>query len=313
VPAEQGAYVVGLAAGLASLLMMAWLIGRLTARDEARAALLLLQLMPVAFIFRVRANHEYPMLACLLLALIALVRVADRRPLWQGVALAGVALVAGLFIKGVFVLKILLAIGVWIAVNPTGQPGARWRQAAAAAVAVLLMVAAGVAYDAAYRAATGEGFWISYWARQMGPLAEIGPVDMALATLRNVLFYVSRLLWHPAPWTAALVVAAWRARGDWTAAWSRLPGPARRGLLFALTFAALAVLMLSPAARYAERYAFSATYAVACAGVVATGRVWPAIAARLRRWDAAVPGLPAFLWLGLALLRLGAGAWLPRL
>ena len=102
IPAAQGAYVVGAFAGLASVLMMAWLIGRVATRDEARGALVLLQLMPVAFIFRMRANHEYPMLVCLLLALIGLVRVAEARSSW-GTALVALGLTAGLFIKGVFV------------------------------------------------------------------------------------------------------------------------------------------------------------------------------------------------------------------
>ena len=50
VPAAQGAYVIGVGAGLVSLLLMAGLIRKLTDREDGRAALILLQLMPVAFI-----------------------------------------------------------------------------------------------------------------------------------------------------------------------------------------------------------------------------------------------------------------------
>ena len=81
-PAVQGAYVVGVAAGLASLLMMASLIRTFASRDDARAALVLLQLMPVAFIFRIRANHEYPMLVCLLITIAGLVWASRGRPMW---------------------------------------------------------------------------------------------------------------------------------------------------------------------------------------------------------------------------------------
>ena len=69
-PAVQAAYVVGIGAGLACLLLhrRTGRAGQL-ARD-GRLALVLLQLMPVAFIFRIRANHEYPMLLCLLVLLL---------------------------------------------------------------------------------------------------------------------------------------------------------------------------------------------------------------------------------------------------
>jgi 4-amino-4-deoxy-L-arabinose transferase-like glycosyltransferase len=40
----------------------------------------LLQLMPVAFIFRIRANHEYPILVCLLLSLLGLAWIGEKRP-----------------------------------------------------------------------------------------------------------------------------------------------------------------------------------------------------------------------------------------
>ena len=103
VPAAQGAYVIGIGAGLASLLLMASLIRRVTTRDEARAALVLLQLMPVAFIFRIRANHEYPILVCLLLALLGLAWIGERRPWWMGALAVAAGLAGGLLIKGVFV------------------------------------------------------------------------------------------------------------------------------------------------------------------------------------------------------------------
>jgi hypothetical protein len=53
------------------------------ARRSARRPRLL-QLMPVAFIFRIRANHEYPILVCLLLALLGLAWIGERRAWWMG-------------------------------------------------------------------------------------------------------------------------------------------------------------------------------------------------------------------------------------
>lgn len=316
IPAEQGAYVVGAAAGLASILMIAALVSRLTSREHGRAALVLLQLMPVAFIFRIRANHEYPMLACLLLAILGLECIRRDR-IVRAIALTAIGVTAGLMIKGVFVVLILAGAGVWIAVNPFGGSGIRLRQARVGAAALALMVLAAFIYDVLYRTATGVTFWQPYWERQLGPLTIVTPVEGASALAGHILFYVSRLLWHPAPWSFALVIAAWRARHSATRVVDRLTAmassPAGRGLLFVLGFATLSVLILSPSSRFAERYAFSATYAVAAAGTVVAGLVWPRLAATLRRLDAGIPALPALVWTVLMVLRLVAGPVLPRL
>jgi hypothetical protein len=94
--------------------------------------------------------------------------------------------------------------------------------------------------------------------------------------------------------------------------WRALADTERRGLIFAVTFAVAAIAMLSPSSRFAERYAFSATYAVATAGVVVALRDWPWLARGLGRLDTAVPALPAVVWFLLMLLRLVSGAMLPR-
>jgi 4-amino-4-deoxy-L-arabinose transferase-like glycosyltransferase len=327
VPAVQGAYVVGVAAGLVSLLLMSGLIRRFTARADGRIALVLLQLMPVAFVFRIRANHEYPMLVCLLVALHGLV-AASSRSIWVAALLVSLGLAGGLIIKGVFVVKILLGIALWIAINPTGHAGARRRSAIAAAIGTAAMIAVAVGYERIHYAATLEPFWSMYWQRQLGPLTEVGGLDVILTSSRNLLFYLSRLLWHPAPWSLALVVAGWRMRSSvrpstWLRptpaavagreTWRAIPADARQGLMFTLAFAVLAILLVSPATRYAERYAFPSSHAIACAGVVAARHLWPAVADVVLRLDRRIPAFPALVWLALALLRLVAGSVLPRI
>jgi 4-amino-4-deoxy-L-arabinose transferase-like glycosyltransferase len=312
VPAVQGAYVAGVAAGLASLLLMAGLIRRFTVRDDARIALVLLQLMPVAFVFRIRANHEYPMLVCLLVALHGLV-AASSRSMWLAALLISLGLAGGLIIKGVFVAKILLAIALWIAINPTGQAGARRRSAIAAAIGTAVMIAVAIAYDQIHYASTREPFWSMYWQRQLGPLTEVGGLDVVVTSVRNLLFYLSRLAWHPAPWSLALAIVVWRMRANLRESWRAIPAPGRQGLLFAIAFAVLAILLVSPSSRYAERYAFPSSHALACAGVVAARRVWPAVAEVVLRLDRRIPAFPALVWLALVLLRLVAGSVLPRI
>jgi len=114
VPGIQAAYVVGAGASLLALWLAGRLIQRVSSAAEARAAMTLVQFVPLAFIFRVRANHEYPMLVCLLLALIAIDR-ARQSVVW-GVPLA-IALSSALVIKGVFAGLVFGGVGLWMAAD----------------------------------------------------------------------------------------------------------------------------------------------------------------------------------------------------
>lgn len=310
IPAAQAAYITGIGAALAALVLIASIVARLTSRAEGRAALVLLQLMPVAFIFRVRANHEYPMLLALALTLAGLAGVA-RSWRWAGLVAAGLTL--GLLVKGVFVVMPLGAAALWVLINPTAEANARRRGLAAIAIALVTMAAVAALYDWHYARVTGDGFWRAYWARQLGPLQIATPGEGGSTLLQNVGFYLSRLLWHPAPWSFAIVWAAWMERRRLTDAWTLIPAPARRGLLFALGFAAMAVVVLAPSSRFAERYVFSGTYAVGTLGAVLAWRYWPRVRAAIARADAALPALPAMLWFVLMMLRLGVGPALPRI
>ncbi len=165
VPAEQAPYIFGMSAGLAALLLTASLAARLTSRDDGRALLVLLQLTPMAFVFRIRDNHEYPMLVCLLISLIGLDGVSRS---WRWVMLVAMGFVGGLLIKGVFVVLVLMGAAWWILFNPTN--GSRTRQAVACGIALACMAVAGLAYDAWYVRETGSAFWSVYWQRQLGPM-----------------------------------------------------------------------------------------------------------------------------------------------
>ena len=119
-----------------------------------------------------------------------------------------------------------------------------------------------------------------YWRRQLGPLSILTPLEGASTLVTHVLFYISRVIWHPAPWSLALVVTLWRFRSRITPRFLAGADTRQRGAAFAVIFAVLAILALSPASRLAERYAFAATFAVACAGAVAALHEWPAVSAR---------------------------------
>jgi 4-amino-4-deoxy-L-arabinose transferase-like glycosyltransferase len=305
-PPEQAAYVVGVAAGLLSLLLLATIISELTSARDARAALILLQFMPLAFLFRIRANHEYPMLACLLLTILGLQRV--RRSRWWMSAVA-LGLVGGLLIKGVFVSLIVLAAGLWVVVGLAGDGRERRRAWIAMAAGVTAMAATAVIWDAAYVTATGQTFWTAYWTRQLGSVIVASHPGDLLGFAARGGFYVVRLLWHPAPWSLALIWIAWRH----PAAVRGLSPTARRALLFTVLFAGVALILLSVPSRFAERYAFSPAFVLGALGAVVASRHWSRLGAALARADARVPMLPAILWTLLAVSRLVLGPVLPRI
>lgn len=311
VPASQAAYIVGLAAGLASILLIAWLVARLAGPADGRVLLILLQFIPMAFIFRIRSNHEYPMLVCLLVALIGI--DAARRS-WRWTWVTPLALCVAVLVKGAFVAIPLLAVGWWLVLDPRRVKGSAARAVTAVVASVAAVFLMSWAYEVAYRQVTGESFWGGYWARQLGPLKLGGTtVRDESVVLHHLGFYALRLLWHPAPWTLALVAVALRARRSWRTQWNSLPEPGRRGVMFVLAFAASTVLMLAPASRYAERYLFSPNYALAALGIVVSLHTWPRLRELVAEADRRVPALPVLCWTVLVLARLLTGQFLPRI
>jgi hypothetical protein len=224
------------------------------------------------------------------------------------------ALTGALLVMCVFIVLIFLAAGLWVLINPTRAPGSLARPVLATMVSCVAMAAVALAYDAAYLRVTGETFWLPYWRRQLGPLEIATPIDGASTIVDHVLF-----LSEP-PGVARGTVEP-GARRDRLAAAPRTgrrvvrPGvdPVRRGALFALAFTLLAVAILTPSSRFAERYAFSPTYAIGTLGAVAAWRSWPALTRFIERCERVVPALPAALWCALMLARLIVGPFLPRI
>jgi hypothetical protein len=218
-----------------------------------------------------------------------------------------------LLIKGVFVALIIIGAGWWALVNPRRVEGSIVRPIVAGAVSVAVLAAVALGYDAWYQHITGEEYWRPYWDVQLGQVSVSTPVDGGSTLLQHIGFYLVRLAWHPAPWSLALIAAAWRYRTSLAVTWRAIPAPARGGLVFALGYAALLILTLSPSSRVAERYIFSATYAIATAGIVVACRSFNGLSQTLAKFDRRVPALPALLWFALIIIRLGIGPWMTRI
>jgi 4-amino-4-deoxy-L-arabinose transferase-like glycosyltransferase len=212
-PAEQAAYAVNGFFQILSFALMAAIGVAVMAPRDARALAWVLQLLPIAFVFRVRANQEYTMLAGLLLALYATER-ARRQPAWVVGMIAGFAWV--LFVKGVFAFMVPLVCGVWLIARTASRDEAR--RSWPVFLGVLAMPAVGallaVAYDAAYVQVTGGSFLAAYRARQVPEGALTGgsaPVRVAY----QLLWYAGRVIWYAFPWSLAAMLLAWRHREGW--------------------------------------------------------------------------------------------------
>ena len=297
-PAPQAAYAVNAVYQVLTIVLLQRLAATLVPGLESRALGWLVQLLPIAFTFRIRANHEQAVLLCLVAALYGTER-ARSRPRWALLAVA--ALVGLLLVKGVLAVFGPVLCALWLLGRRATAPGApppdraAWAGLAAGVVAMGLTA---VLYEQLYRQATGEPFWSFYLARQLG-VAAAGAGSGLAAKLYNLAWYLSRVLWFPFPWSLALAIAAWHARrlrsrlGPASNV-GRLDAGALAGGLFAVVTVLLYVGLFSLSDRRADRYIFPVYYAVGAAGGVAALRAVPRLARLARTLDR--PWFPAAVW-----------------
>ncbi|HXY41431.1 MAG TPA: hypothetical protein VEQ10_17275 [Vicinamibacteria bacterium] len=307
-PAEQAAYATNALYQVLSLVMLQRLAASVADGVAARALGWLLQLVPIAFTFRIRANQEQAVLMCLLAALLGL-ELSRRRRGWAVLSAAGLS---GLvLVKGLFALLGPAVCVLWLLARRSDAPPEE-RAGGRAWLALGLGTAAGLAvaggYEAWYRDVTGEPFWAPYLGRQLGVAAATAPAA-ALASAStlarkayNLVWYLGRVLWFALPWSIVLLVAAirWAAPGQRPAA-----ARARSGAIFAILTVLLYLLVFSAFDRRADRYLFPAYYAAAAAGAVLALRAssrFRRLASRLDR-----PWVPATVWLVTFLLHVAGG------
>ena len=291
-PPEQAAYAMNAVYQVLGIVLLQRLAATRVPDLEARALGWLIQLLPIAFTFRIRANQEAAVLLCLLAALYGTERVRER-PRFAVLTAAG--LVGLLLVKGIFAgfgpaLCVLWLASRRVATGERGGDRAAW---AGIAAGVLAMAVAAAVYELLYRQASGEPFWSFYVARQLGVAAATTDASSPIGGwIYNLVWYLGRVLWFPFPWSLALALALWRAsRG------SREGGAdaaARAGALFAIAAGALYVGLFCFSDRRADRYIFPVYYAVGAAGIVAALRGIPSLRKLVTRLDR--PWLPAAMW-----------------
>jgi hypothetical protein len=298
-PPVQASFVITLAAQVASLLMLVALASRLVPPHAARSLAWTLQLLPIAFVFRIRANQEYLLLAGLLLAIVGSDR-ARRHPAWLLAALCGY--VYALLVKGVFAFLAPICAALWMVAS--GQKSSEHRSVAWAGIALMIVVTPMVAweYERLYVEATGQSF-LEYY---LGPRIALeggtmtGSLPLPLDKIWNAVWYLGRVAWYAAPWSLVLA-SPWLIRGK-----ASVDGR-RRWIFFCGTAALVTVLLVALRDTKADRYVFPAYFFAAAGGTVLASSRWQ----RVEKWTVALdrswPWGPVALWFGLFLSRLVLG------
>ena len=302
-PPGQAAYLANALYQLLSIVLICRLAATFVVGLESRALGLFVQLLPIAFTLRVRANHEQAVLLCLLVALHGAER-SRRRPIFAlGMA---TGLVGLLLVKGVFVALGFLACALWIFVRRGAEDGSSRTALAGLAGAAAAVGATAWLYELWYRTQTGEPFWSFNLARQLGVAAASRSAAPLLEKAYNLVWYGGRIVWFAFPWS--LVLAAWlvsrRARSA-----TSCTGASRDGLAFVLLLTALFLGAFGLSDRRADRYLFPVYYAVGAAGAVIALRTWPRLRAWVERFDRWHPWPTVILWVLTFVLHF-AGGWL---
>jgi 4-amino-4-deoxy-L-arabinose transferase-like glycosyltransferase len=315
-PAEQAAYAVNVLYQAASLCLLVLVARVLVEPEEARALAWLLQLLPIAFVFRIRANQEYALLAGLLLAVYSTER-ARSRPIWTLGMTAGFCGV--LLVKGVFALSVPVTCAVWLVARTGQKSGARSAWPAWGAIGLMPLVGALCAwgYDAAYLRVTGRSFLAIYRVRQVGPDAMASSASWWRVPYTAV-WYLGRIVWYAFPWSPLAGWIAWRAarRGEaWP--WARrhreardpIASPAWQGAWFAVVSSLVLTAGFSLAERKADRYLFPVYFILGAAGAIAAMRRFGWLRRLVERLDR--PWVPAVFYVVLFLAALLTAGRLP--
>jgi hypothetical protein len=298
-PGGQAAYAMNAAYQVLAIVLLGRLAALLAPGLPSQALRWLIQLLPIAFTFRIRANQEAALLLCLVVAVYGTARSRERS--WFSL-LTVAGLVGLLLVKGVLAVFGPALCGLWLIARRLsgGERDGEGRAWAGIGAGVLAMAVTAAVYEVLYRKATGQPFWSFYLSRQLGVAAAAddgwGPVAGFAYTS---VWYLARVLWFAFPWSLVALVA-WR-RGR-----SAAPRDAgRAGTVFVIAVVALYVALFSLSSRRADRYIFPAYYALGASGFVASlggTSSWTRLVERLDR-----PWTPAAAWAILFAAHLAAG------
>ncbi len=299
VPPVQAAYVVGAALSMAALLLLRRVAAMVVGEHASAAVPWVALILPVAFINRIRATQEYPVLVLLLLAVYA---TQKSRTSTAWVAVLMLATCAAMLVKGIFVVFVPIVCGLWLVCIGDDRRG-DLRAWLGLGLSVAAAVLCALAYEGVYRRVTGDSFLDYYLPYRLGQISTAHqPATTLLAhKLDNVAWYSVRLLWFGFPGPLALLVSAvvpMRAGGE------RVARRDLQGLCFAIATAAAYIAVMSLGSTRAERFILPAYFSLGIAGSLVARRRWGAALGLSDRLAGLRPHVLALAWLLLFLAAL---------
>jgi 4-amino-4-deoxy-L-arabinose transferase-like glycosyltransferase len=220
-------------------------------------------LIPVTLQYIIRGNLEPPLTMATLLGMYGILR-ADRS--WLARLGFAVALTFAVFVKGMQGTIVVIFAGVyWILWSRDAT-----RFYTILAGTVIMLGVCGL-FEWAYRAHTGEGFWLQYMYIQSSTAVKSHSV---LTKFYTLFWYICRAIYFAIPWTVFLMLARWR----------RPPGtrtyPPEVVWRWFMVSAAVLIVIMAFFERKADRYIFPSYTLIAMAG----GWYVYDRFARVRRW-----------------------------
>jgi hypothetical protein len=309
-PASQAPFLANALYQVLSLVIIQNIAATVVPAVEARSLSWMLQLIPIAFTYRIRANHEQ---AVLLLFFVALWSIEKSRKDARWISLLVFSTTAAVLVKGVFAAWLFIGCAAWLLIvrnKDNAQPRERfrnrlrldlraWAGLAISFVAVLGVVAG---YEFLYRQTAHESFLAVYFARQIGAAAVARGPSYVIQKLFSLAFYGGRLLWFAFPGSLAVLVAIWkRCRRE------PLSERTRQAFVFSVGVSMLYVLLFSLSDRHADRYIFPAYYLFASCGMIWATHQSAWLHRIIERWDRHHQVLTPLLWLTLFCLNLASG------
>jgi hypothetical protein len=311
----QAAFIVGLACSIAVLLMLQHVAALIVGSRKAAVVPWVALMLPAAFVNRVRATQEYPVLALMLLAIYATER---SRTSWRWIGVVIAAACATTLVKGVFIVFVPIVCGLWILCVRENRHG-DLRAWIGLVLSMAAVIAGTFAYEALYSRVTGDSFLGYYMPYRVGQISVAAQDVTTLVTgkLDNIGWYSARLLWFAFPGSLALLIAVWRKRPAGPGP-NRLrqgsggqEGPGLQGLLFALGAAGAYVAVMSFGATRSERFIFPAYFSIGIAGALVATRRWRFAANLETRAARARPYALPLAWLLLVLAALPFEMYVP--
>jgi len=308
-PASQAPFLANAIYQVLTLLIAQRVAAAVVPVTSSRSLSWMLQLIAIAFTYRVRANHEQ---AVVLLFLMGLWAIEKCRKDARWIGLLAFSAIAALLVKGVFVIWIFIGCGAWLLiVNNDGIPNRFQRDRRAwigLLISFLLVLVVTASYELLYRHTTQESFLLTYFQRQIGAAVEAKGSSAVLQKLSNLVFYSGRLLWFSFPGSVPVLTAIWNRKKLESVAVQ-----ARQGFTFSIVVSLLYVVLLSVSDRRADRYIFPAYYTFAAGGMIAAAYQWAWVRKLAESWDRYHHVLTPLLWLVLFALNVASGpAGIPR-